>query len=338
MPSYPIPDNEAQRLQAVAALAHAAGTPDPTLDALVRVATQAFGVPAAVISLMQADHQVFVARVGVDVSELARHESLCNPLLAAPQAPRVVEDLRADPRYATHPLVQGEAGLRLYAGAALCDEQGLALGTLVLLDTQPWPTWTDAQHQTLQDLALIASRTLQSGRRLRELAQLAEVDTLTGLRPAAHFQAILEVELAHAMRTGEPFALLALEIDGIDTIEEGFGRPAAETVLHDTVQRLAQQVRLGDVLARLGPARFGVLMRHGGDEEAEGLRRRISQAVTAPLVLPSGDEVGVGLAVGVAAYSDTTESLHQLQAEARTALEADRALQARRWQAFTLTR
>lgn len=338
MPSYPIPDNEAQRLQAVAALARAAGTPDPTLDALVRVATQAFGVPAAVISLMQADHQVFVARVGVDVSELARHESLCNPLLVAPQSPWVVEDLSADPRYATHPLVQGEAGLRLYAGAALCDEQGLALGTLVLLDTQPWPTWTDAQHQTLQDLALIASRTLHSGRRLRELAQLAEVDTLTGLRPAAHFQAILEVELAHAMRTGEPFALVALEIDGIDTIEEGFGRPAAETVLHDTVQRLAQQVRLGDVLARLGPARFGVLMRHGGDEEAEGLRRRISQAVTAPLVLPSGDEVGVGLAVGVAAYSDTTESLHQLQAEARTALEADRALQARRWQAFTLTR
>lgn len=187
MPSYPVPDNEVQRLQAVAALAFAADTPDPALDALVRVAAQAFEVPAAVISLMQADHQVFVARVGVDVSELARHESLCNPLLMAPQTPWVVEDLSADPRYAAHPLVQGEAALRLYAGAALCDEQGLALGTLVLLETEAWPTWTAAQRQTLQDLALIASRTLQTGRRLRGLAQLAEVDTLTGLRPAAHF-------------------------------------------------------------------------------------------------------------------------------------------------------
>ena len=76
MPSYPVPDNEVQRLQAVAALAFAADTPDPALDALVRVAAQAFEVPAAVISLMQADHQVFVARVGVDVSELARAEGV----------------------------------------------------------------------------------------------------------------------------------------------------------------------------------------------------------------------------------------------------------------------
>ena len=33
MPSYPVPDNEVQRLQAVAALAFAADTPDPALEA-----------------------------------------------------------------------------------------------------------------------------------------------------------------------------------------------------------------------------------------------------------------------------------------------------------------
>ena len=75
MPSYPVPDNEVQRLQAVAALAFAADTPDPALDALVRVAAQAFGVPAAVISLMQADHQVFGprggGRVGVGAPRIA---------------------------------------------------------------------------------------------------------------------------------------------------------------------------------------------------------------------------------------------------------------------------
>lgn len=32
------------------------------------------------------------------------------------ETPWVVEDLSTDPRYATHPLVQGEAALRLYAG------------------------------------------------------------------------------------------------------------------------------------------------------------------------------------------------------------------------------
>lgn len=347
MPSYPVPDNEVQRLQAVEALAWAEHASDPALDALVRIAAHTFGLPAAVISLMHADHQVFVARVGVDVSELTRAESLCNPVLMAPEAPLVVEDLSTDPQRAGHPLVQGAPHVRLYAGAALCDAHGLSVGTLALLDTRPASAWTVAQRRTLQDLALLASRTLQDGTRLRELAQATPaeaahpadtLDTFCGLRPAAHFQEQLAAELAHAMRTGESFALLELDIDGLHAIQEGFGTPAADAALRDTVERLAQQVRLGDVLARLGPARFGVLMRHGGDEEAEGLLRRISQAVAAPLVLPSGDEVGVGLAVGVAAYSDATESLHQLQAEASSALEADRALQARRWQAFTLTR
>jgi len=347
MSNHLAPEHEAQRLAAVAALACTADMADPALDALVRVAAQSFGVPAAVISLMQADHQVFVARVGVDVSELARTESLCEPVLASPQSPLVVEDLSADPARAQHPLVQGEPHVRLYAGAALCDDQGLAVGTLVLLDTQPAAPWTEVQRRSLQDLALVAARILQDRRRLREQASAALVphgaqttlaSALPGLRPADQFQEQLEAELAHAMRTGEPFALLALDIDGIDTIEAGFGAAAAELALHDTVQRLAQQVRLGDVLARLGPTRFGVLMRHGGDDEAEGLQRRIAHAVAAPLVLPSGDEVGVGLAMGVAAYTDATESLHQLQEAALTALEADRALQARRWQAFTLTR
>ncbi len=346
--SHPLPpDQEAQRLAAVEALGCTADMADPALDALVRVAAQSLGVPAAVISLMRADHQVFVARVGVDVSELARAESLCDPVLASPQAPLVIEDLQADPQRAGHPLVQGAPHVRLYAGAALCDAQGLAVGTLALLDTQPAARWTDAQRRVLHDLAQVAARILQDRRRLRDLAPLphqppgpgdALAASLPGLRPAEHFQEQLEAELAHAMRTGEAFALLSLDIDGIDTIRDGFGPQAADAALHDTVQRLAQQVRVGDVLAHLGATRFGVLMRHGGDEEAEGLLRRITQAVTAPLVLPRGDEVGVGLAVGVASYSDRTESLHQLQAEADAALEANRALQARRWQAFTLTR
>ena len=91
------------------------------------------------------------------------------------------------------------------------------------------------------------------------------------------------------------------------------------------------------MLARLGPERFGVLMRHGGHEAAEGLARRVTQAVAAPLVLHSGDEVGVGISVGMAAYSDATESLRQLQSEAASALGEARARNARRWQMFAVT-
>ncbi len=337
MSNVPHLESEVERLQAVEALACSADMGDPTLDALVRIATHTFGVPAAIIGLMKADHQVFVARVGVDVSEMARQESLCHTVVAAPQAPLVIEDLSADPRWATHPLVQGEPRLRMYAGAALRNADGLVVGTLALLDTQAAAPWTAAQHRTLQDLALVASRTLQDGQHLRELARQAQVDSLTGLRQAAWFQDILEAELAHAMRTGEPFTLLDMALDGLETIREGFGPEAADQALRDIAQRLNQQVRLGDVLAHIGPERFGVLMRHGGHDAAERLARRITQAVAAPLRLPSGDEVGVDISVGMAAYSDATESLHQLQTEAASALTEARARNARRWQMFSVT-
>ncbi len=97
------------------------------------------------------------------------------------------------------------------------------------------------------------------------------------------------------------------------------------------------QVRLGDVLARLGPERFGVLMRHGGHEAAEGLARRVTQAVAAPLVLHSGDEVGVGISVGMAAYSDATESCANCRPKRPPRWVKPGARNARRWQMFAVT-
>lgn len=122
--------------------------------------------------------------------------------------------------------------------------------------------------------------------------------------PPPTFQAILgSAELAHAMRTGRPFTLLELELDGLDVIREGFGVDAADRLARDGPAS-GPSGTPGRCAGAPGAERFGVLMRHGGHEAAEGLARRVTQAVAAPLVLHSGDEVGVGISVGMAAFSD----------------------------------
>lgn len=333
-PPFPTPDNEAQRLQAVRALGLIGSPPDAHLEALARVAAHTFGVPAAVVSLMEADYQAFLARVGVDVSELTRQESLCAHTLMSPEALLIVEDLSQDARFAAHPLVTGEPELRFYAGAPLRDEQGLPVGTLALLDTRARLEFSPAQRAALQDLAQLAAHTLLNQRRTRELAHLAQTDPVTGLSNRAQFTQTLEVELAHAMRTGEPFTLVYLDLDGFQAISDGFGPGAGDEVLREVAQRLRQQVRLGDVVARLGRDTFGIVMRHGAQDSAEILARRIVKAMAEPITLGSGDVVGVGISVGMAAYTDATESMQELQMQAEAALQEARQHNALRWKMF----
>jgi len=65
----------------------------------------------------------------------------------------VVPDARADPRFASNPLVLGSPGIRFYAGAPLITREGHALGALCVIDTKPRPQFDPEQRQALQTLS-----------------------------------------------------------------------------------------------------------------------------------------------------------------------------------------
>jgi diguanylate cyclase (GGDEF)-like protein len=333
LPCSPVPDNEEQRLQSVLSYEILDSPPEADFDALVRLSTLVLASPAAVLGLMDTHRIWFKARTGITMPEIDRLVAMCSHTIVQPGEPLVIEDLRTDPRFARNPLVVGEPYLRFYAGTAVLDPQGLSLGTIAVFDTEP-RTLLPAQRASLADLSVLASTALENRRRGQELVRLAMTDQLTGLSNRNLFERTLAVELSHSMRTGEAFTALLMDLDGFKDICDGFGRAAGDEVLCLVARRLSQQVRLGDLLARLGEDDFGVVMRHGATESAQVLARRIVKAVSAPITLSSGDTVGVGISVGMAAYTDKISSVAKLLEHADHALYQAKKQNEKRWKMF----
>ena len=138
------------------------------LDDLTMLAATLCGTPMAFISLIDDRRQWMKSRVGVDVEEIPRDESICSHLLSHPGQPLLVPDAREDPRFADNPLVAGEMGVRFYAGVPLVSPERAVLGTLCVLDREP-RALTPAQEQGLRVLARQVMTQLDLRRRSRDL-------------------------------------------------------------------------------------------------------------------------------------------------------------------------
>ena len=329
----PPPANEPARLIAVRSHEMPDGLPELEFDATARVAAALFDAPLAFVALMDAQRLWFKASVGIELQRLERDFAPCLHAIVRPEALLVIADMRADERLHANPLVAGAPHLRFYAGAAVLDAAGQSVGAVAVLDVRARQA-SPAQRAALKDLATMVRVALQARRHAAELAQQAMLDPLTGVASRRQFEQALEVELHHAMRSGEPFTLLLLSLDGVGDIRNGFGPAAADLALREVAARLTRQVRLGDVLSRLGGEDFGVVMRHGAEAAAEVLAARIVEAVRQPLLLDSGDAVGVRVCIGIAAYSDDVESMADLIGNAGKALQQARRQHERRWNFF----
>lgn len=156
------PDNpvhEVARLRALQKTGLLDTPPEERFDRLTRMATRIFGVPIALITLVDTNRQWFKSCQGLGVSETPRTISFCGHAILKPGL-FIIEDARQDERFHDNPLVTGEPHIRFYAGAPLYSSDGHRLGTLCLIDSEPGQL-APTQQAILEDLADCASRELQ---------------------------------------------------------------------------------------------------------------------------------------------------------------------------------
>ncbi len=167
---------------------------EPEFDDLVRLAAQVCEAPVAVISLVDDRRQWFKAEVGLDVRETSLIESMCAQAILQPGL-FIVPDASQDPHFDDNPVVKGKPYLRFYAGARLDTPEGLPLGALCVLDTQPRADLTEPQRFALAALA----RQVMAQLELR-WARARSEEALIATQHAEQRQALLVRELHHRIR------------------------------------------------------------------------------------------------------------------------------------------
>ncbi len=154
-----MPDDEIGRLKELHALAILDTPPEERFDLLTRIASAAFRVPIALVSLVDGERQWFKSCRGLDVRETSRDLAFCSHVVRM-RTELVVSDTLLDDRFADNPLVVGEPRIRFYAGAPLILDSGSCIGTLCLIDTRPRDL-TDEDLATLRDLRTLAVAEIQ---------------------------------------------------------------------------------------------------------------------------------------------------------------------------------
>lgn len=173
MDSYPIPDNEPERLQALYEYEILDTLSEEEYDAITKIAAQLCNVPASLITFLDRDRQWFKSHLGVDIQQTPRAVSFCNYTIMDPGNVLVVPDMREDARFSQNPLVTGEPHAVFYAGAPLVTPDGYVLGSICLLDGKA-NDLTGEQRAALKGLAQQVVARLELQKKLKELSLTQE--------------------------------------------------------------------------------------------------------------------------------------------------------------------
>lgn len=153
-----------------------------------------------------------------------------------------------------------------------------------------------------------------------QVKYLAVHDVLTGLPNRTLFNDRLAVALAQARRGDQKLAVLFLNLDRFNAINESFGYPVGDQFLCRVAERVRAGIRAGDTVARFGGDDFAILIqRMQSEEDAAKVAQKILEETRLPF---SVDQRGlfITMSIGVSTYPTDGSDVNTLIRNADAAL------------------
>ncbi|HET9442290.1 MAG TPA: EAL domain-containing protein [Acidimicrobiales bacterium] len=152
-----------------------------------------------------------------------------------------------------------------------------------------------------------------------QLRHQALHDPLTGLANRTLFLDRLEHAVARSKRRPEMLAVLMVDLDGFKQVNDSLGHGAGDRLLVEVARRLADSVREGDTVARMGGDEFAVLIERADLEGPAVVAKRIAHRLRAPVHINGKAIVSQG-SVGVAMGSSSSLRAEELLRNADLAM------------------
>lgn len=150
------------------------------------------------------------------------------------------------------------------------------------------------------------------GRLVRRLQFQSEHDALTGLLGRRPMDKLLHAEALRQARSGQPYALLSLDIDHFKQINDRCGHAAGDAMLVCVAKALRRVAREVDSVARMGGEEFFVLLPGTDRAGAEQAAHRMLDAVRQIQCPQTGCALTVTISIGVAVASASGEPVQDL--------------------------
>lgn len=168
--------------------------------------------------------------------------------------------------------------------------------------------FTLAQMMKVGSYALVlAGALLDNARLFDQVRQLAVTDSLTGLANYRTLITVMETEIQRSRRTGRPFAILLLDLDGLKAINDRHGHLIGSRAICRLSNVLRMHSRAMDTAARYGGDEFAVVLPEAGAEAAAGVGSRICERLA-----KDGEFPHVTVSVGAAVFPRDGETIEAL--------------------------
>ncbi len=152
------------------------------------------------------------------------------------------------------------------------------------------------------------------------IAHMAHHDALTGLANRVLLRRRMTDKLQHSRKVGGGVAILVVNIDNFQSVNDTLGHPCGDELLQKVADRLRATLRHDDLAARLGGDEFAVLLAfNGGPEEVGALADTLIDLIGEPYEI-NGQQVLIGVSIGIALSPGDGEDADRLLKNADMAL------------------